>query len=211
MVSVFITLSCNSNNAGAPTSVPSGSAANSASKLAIDDNSRANDFDDAVSNVLRAFKNKDQKFMDSMFAGGRNVVVIYRNGVFNDYKEIDKINFANPFPENFSYPSPLSDLKLQYGKLPKFSCGTMEWDKTGLFCDTIHKDTLLSGVPQNLKKYRGDTIEELEITRLKQLEKNSRRIVLAGAGSKDLVFYLTRINNRWYLTALDRITTDCSA
>jgi hypothetical protein len=86
----------------------------------------------------------------------------------------------------------------------------MEWDKHGLYCDTIQKDTLLSGTPQNLIKYRGDEIADAEVQKLKQLEAKSRRIVLARAG-RDFIFYLTLIDNKWYLTAIDRITTDCSA
>jgi hypothetical protein len=169
-----------------------------------------NEFEATISSILKAFETKNDSLANSFVSAEHNVIIIYRTGVFNEYKTIDKIEFSSPFPQNFPYPVITINDKLKYESLPKFDCGTMEWDKQGLYCDTIHKDTLLSGTPQNLIKYRGDKIADAEVQKLKELEAKSRKVVLAHS-DKSLIFYLTLINNKWYLTALDRITTDCSA
>ncbi len=165
----------------------------------------------AVLTVIKAFNNKDQAAIDGLTSKKYGITIIYRTGVFNEYKRRDRLNFAQPVPATFPYPTQLAGQSVTFAKLPKFNCGTMQWDKHGVYCDTITKDTLLSGVPANLIKYRGDNIPASETEFYTQLESNSQRIVVAGEEGNSLVFYLTLINNRWYLTAIDRITTDCSA
>jgi len=172
---------------------------------------KAPSFEETVYSVLKALEKKDQAALDALTSPKEGFVVVYRSGVFNEYKHLDKVDFSKPVPETFPYPSFVSNEKLKYADLPKFNCGSMEWNKYGLYCDTIHRDTLLSGVPKNLREYRGDKIPDSEVEKLQQLEKNSRRVVLASAKGNDLIFYLTLIGNKWYLTAIDRITTDCSA
>lgn len=169
-----------------------------------------NRFEENVYKVLNAFKIKSDSLVNELINPDKGVMIIYRTGVFNEYRFIRRIDFKKPVPANFPYPDIAQDLKLQYDELPKFNCGTMEWDKYGLYCDTIRRDTLLSGTPQNLIKYRGDSIPLSEVEKLQKLESNSRRVVLAQHDNS-FIFYLTLIDNKWYLTAIDRITTDCSA
>jgi hypothetical protein len=87
----------------------------------------------------------------------------------------------------------------------------MKWSKVGLYCDTTKLDTLLSSTAKNLKKWREDDIPDLKIKSFEELEKKSKRIVISDKEGGELVFYLTLIDNKWYLTILDRVTSDCSA
>lgn len=167
-------------------------------------------FEESVALVLNAFKEQNNTFINKHVHPDKGVMIIYRIGVFNEYTNTDKIDFEYPIPANFPYPIITEEVSLQYEELPDFNCGTMQWSKHGLYCDTIKKDTLLSGTPQNLIKYRGDNIPASEVERLKRLESKSRRVVLAQRDNS-LIFYLTLIDKKWYLTAIDRITTDCSA
>lgn len=167
-------------------------------------------FESTVYKVIEAFRTKNADMLKDI-TSTKGVIVLYRTGVFNEYTRINKVDFNDPVPGTFPYPVVLASYNIKFETLPEFNCGNMEWNKYGLYCDTIRKDTLLSGAPLNLKKYRGDNIPDAEINAIKELERKSRRIVLADKQQGDLIFYLTLIDNKWQLTAIDRITTDCSA
>jgi len=167
-------------------------------------------FENTVFDVLNAFENSDSLRINKYVSKDEGVVVIFRTGVFNEYLKTAQINFSNPIPPTFPYPSLKINRDIRYEALPTFDCGTMEWSKYGVYCDTVRKDTLLSGTPLNLRKYRGDKIDDSEIDKFRQIESLSRRIVVA-APNGDLIFYLTLLKNKWFITAIDRITTDCSA
>jgi hypothetical protein len=42
------------------------------------------------------------------------------------------------------------------------------------------------------------------------MEQNCRRIMVQDDNNKELVFYLTYKNNNWYLTVIDKASSDCS-
>jgi len=62
----------------------------------------------------------------------------------------------------------------------------------------------------NLTRYREDKISNETIVKFKEIESNSHRIVLIDKEGGVLIFYLTLIDNKWYLTVLDRVSGDCS-
>ncbi len=90
-------------------------------------------------------------------------------------------------------------------------CDSENWYKIGLYCDTTQRDDLLSKTALNLNKYRDENIPIKTIQDFKILESKSRRIVLIDNEDGELIFYITLINNKWYLTILDRVSSDCSA
>jgi len=49
------------------------------------------------------------------------------------------------------------------------------------------------------------------IEKFKEIEGKSHRIVLVDNEGGELIFYITLINNKWYLTILDRVSSHCSA
>jgi len=169
-----------------------------------------NTFEETAYSVIKAFEQKDEKSLNELVSTKHGVIVLFRTGVFNEYKHIDNVEFKNHVPKTFPYPAITIDKKIVYEDLPRFNCGTMEWSKHGIYCDTIKKDTLLSGTPLNLIKYRGDKISESQVNKFKELEKISRRVILATP-KDDFIFHLALIDNKWYLIVIDRITTDCSA
>jgi hypothetical protein len=161
--------------------------------------------------LVDAYNSQNQEEINSLVNKNEGVVTLYRTGVFNEFKRSAIYDFDNPVPPNYKYPHIPAEMKLQFTILPKFDCGSDSWDKYGLYCDTIYKDTMLSGTLENLRTYRGDKIDSKEIMRMKKLEQNSVRIVLAQKDFQHFIFYLTLIEKRWYFTAHDRITGDCSA
>lgn len=167
--------------------------------------------EETIVKIIDAYAMKEGAEVSNFIHKDEGIVTLYRIGVFNEYKRTALFDFEKPVPLHFRYFTVPNDLKLQYGAIPEFDCGTDKWDKYGLYCDTVHKNTMLSGALENLVKYRGDKIQHSEIERLKQLEKKSVRVAVVAEGNAPFIFYLTYIKGRWYFTAHDRVTSDCSA
>jgi hypothetical protein len=89
------------------------------------------------------------------------------------------------------------------------------WTKYGAFVDAVHIPFRLSGAMKgelsqmvdyysdektHIKKLKNDLIKA------KNIEKKSRLVIYNQFKDKDLIFYLTWINNKWYLTFLDFVT-----
>ena len=172
--------------------------------------SKGDDLARNITRVIKAFKDKDAKTLNSMIHKDHGLTVVFRSGVFDEYKTTDKIDFNNPVP-NWPYPDFKPELDLKYETLPTFDCGSDEWSKKGLYCNTLKKDHLLSRTALNLIKYADIEVEQEVIDAFKELEDKSHRVVMVDADGKSLIFYLTQIKNKWYLTAIDRVSGDCSA
>jgi len=172
---------------------------------------RTQSLGNALAGVVSAFRARDQARLNRFVHPKYGVIVIYREGVFNEFKTVSRIDFEHPVPEYFAYPKIRGKAQLRYAALPVYDCERNAWSKTGLFCDPKHRDTLLSNTAVNLREYRGDNIAQKMIGRFRALEAKSVRVVLVDADGRDLVFYLARIGGRWYLTILDRVSSDCSA
>lgn len=88
----------------------------------------------------------------------------------------------------------------------KFDCGTFEWDKEGIFITNKIIYPKISKIISNNLEIQNYSKSSLE--KINNNEKNSFRIVITES---DIIFYLTRISNKYYITLIDRVTTDCSA
>ena len=167
--------------------------------------------EDAIVTVVRAYHNRDSASINRMIQPETGLYIIYRRGVFPEIQKTRKIDFDHPVPGHFSYEGIKPVTKIRYEELPDYSCEKGEWNKNGLFCDTVSRDHLLSETARDLKKYRGDNIPEKRINHFRELESKSQRVVLVDEAGGELVFYLTRMDDKWYLTMIDRLTSDCSA
>jgi len=161
--------------------------------------------------VVKAFKEKDAVTINSLMPKENGLIVLFKRGTMDEYGKAEKIDFEKPFPEYLPNIHFVTDYKIKFENLPTYDCETMKWSKQGLYCDSVSQDSLLSRTALNLNQFRGDSIQASEIKRFAELEKNSRRIVLSDSDHGELVFYLTLIDNKWYLTMLDTVTSDCGA
>lgn len=75
------------------------------------------------------------------------------------------------------------------------------WNDDGLFLSNKTNFPLLE-MMKNLNSYKQSDFQKAE-----QIQKTSYKVVL----TPELSFYLTFIDNNWYITLVDRITTDCSS
>ena len=164
----------------------------------------------AIVKVIKAFKEKDAATLNKMISPETGVTVFFRNGVFNQYEKTYTIDFENPVPHYYAYPDFSTDYKVQFKSLPTYSCDTNAWSKTGIYVDTTKTDHFPSNALKSLKKYAEIDIPESEISAFEALEEKSHRVVLADDEGNDLMFYITLIDHKWYLTFLDRVSSDCS-
>ncbi|MCW3789528.1 hypothetical protein [Plebeiibacterium sediminum] len=168
-------------------------------------------FNTAILEIIKGFHSKDSDKINEYIHPDYGLIVLLRRGAMDEFKKTDKINFNKPIPEYLPYFPFKIDLKIQFQELPTFDCDSGKWNKVGLYCDTTRIDNLLSTTAINLTKYREENIPFETISKFKTIENKSRRIVLIDDEEGELVFYITLINNKWYLTILDRISSDCSA
>jgi hypothetical protein len=166
-------------------------------------------FNSALKNVITAFSKQDSTLLSKYIHKDVGINLLHRIGIVDTYENFRKIGFSDP-----TYPSILFRISkgikaspLKYGRLPEFDCD--KWSKKGLFVDITQTDHLLSEICKKRKRYVPDAIPLKLINSFVRLENKSRRIVLVD-NNKELVFYLTYIGNRWYLTILDAVTSDCS-
>jgi hypothetical protein len=166
---------------------------------------------EAVVAIIRAFASRNPEIINRHIHPHYGLTVLFRMGVFSDYETVSMFSFDKPVPEFMSYRKIRMDSWLRYGALPVYDCQNEAWSKVGLFCDPVHHDHLLSDTALQLRQYRGDAIAQQSIERFVEIEHRSRRIVLIDKVGGELIFYLTKVGSRWYMTILDRVSGDCSA
>lgn len=161
--------------------------------------------------VVNAFAERDETTINQLIHKEFNLVVLFRRGVFDEYVITDKIKFDQPIPEYLPYFGFKELTEIKYDKLPEFSCEEEGWSKRRLFCNVDNSNKLLSNIAKNLKKNRNPEIPHDEIKRFERVEYSGRRVILTDGKEGELIFHLTKFNDSWYLTVLDRATSDCSA
>jgi len=179
--------------------------------IAFSSSANDNNLDKTIIKVVQAFKEKDATTLNGLINKDIGLIVMFRRGIPDEFSRTDKVDFKKPVPEYLPYFDFSTDYKIKYQTLPVFDCDSMKWSKAGIYCDTTQIDNLLSTTALQLEKNKGEKVPDSEIEEFVKIENKSRRIVLADNDGGELVFYLTLIENKWYLTILDRVSSDCSA
>jgi len=164
-----------------------------------------------VQAIIDGFSNQDSIKVSKFIDKRRGVYLLHRIGVFDTYDHFPSVTFSNSsYPEIlFKSSKGVKYSSINYSTLPKWDC-EKAWSKKGLFVDTTKTDHLVSQICNNRNKYRPDTISVKTIQSFYKLENKSRRIVLYDTHEKELVFYLSYLNGKWYLTIIDSVSSDCS-
>jgi hypothetical protein len=168
------------------------------------------DHESAIVKLVTAFKEKDKSTLREFIPEENGVILLFRHGIFDQYRKSSKLSFDSPFPDYFPVYDFSKDIKIAFEPLPTYDCDALEWSKIGMFCDTTQTSHLLSKTAKNLNTYMDANIPEKEIESFENLEKNSHRIVLCDSDENEFIFYLTHMDKGWYLTIIDRVTADCS-
>jgi hypothetical protein len=91
-----------------------------------------------------------------------------------------------------------------------FNCSPFDdthygWNKEGVFL-TANTNLYLSQLIKESNIVEPNKYKEEEIKKAIFIEKTSYEVVIPY----NMVFYITKINNQWYITLIDNVKTDCS-
>jgi len=161
--------------------------------------------------ITDAFARQNFITLNKYIKRGNGVYIITRPGAIDAVNKFDSLTKTS-FPV-YPYKDKISVKKyaLRYSAAPKFDCGTEKWDKQGFVADT-GQHRRLSELMDFLVKYEMSAEDQVSREKIKNLEAKSRKVVFTELAKKrGLVFYLTLINNKWYLLLVDTVASDCSA
>jgi len=169
------------------------------------------DFKKVLKAVVLGFSKQDSIAIRKYVNKEIGIYQLDRIGIMNHYHHFEAVSFSIEYPTIlFRNARGVQLLPLQYATLPVYDC-EKEWNKKGLYVDTTKTDHLPSQICQNWNANAGhDPIPDTTIQFFRDLENNSRRIVLWDHNKRELVFYLSYLNGKWYLTVVDNVTSDCS-
>lgn len=133
---------------------------------------------------------------------------MYKVGLYDTYMHKDKTDTIEIFTDinaDFSEEKPYT---VKYKTFPAYDPGEEEWEEPGIFADTTHSYSPLTTIIRSGEEYNETEEADSVKSSIKQLEKNSRKVLFTDI---NLIFYATPINGKWYLTIIDRISTDVGA
>lgn len=176
------------------------------------------DFNKVIYQVIDGFNQQDASKINTLVNKDVGLIFLFRRGAeLGSLGIVDKIDFDHPVPEYYPFDMGLIDppKKLSYAKLPLvFDCDKEAWSKTkkGIYYNDKGSDKLFTTIIDFSVKYGYMTINANMYKKYQNIEQNSRRIIgISSTGYASIIFYLTKMNNKWYLTIIDRVSDDCSA
>ena len=172
-----------------------------------------NSLEDVIIKTIKAYQTQNEKTLNKLILKNFGIAFVYRRGVMDEFDISDKISFDEPVPEYlpFDYNIIITDYKIHFGKLPFFSCDTEKWNKpSGIYCDTINTDKALSIIAKFRNEYFESNYSEREMKKFEKIEKKCYRVIVIGKEGNEFIFSITFLENKWYLTIIDRFEA-CSA
>lgn len=188
------------------------------------------EFEKIVYQVINCYNKKDYKSIDKLINKDIGVFVIYSLG------SNPRIKTVNQFDENEKKIKVLAmtdlrenllseNFKIKYESYPTFEEGCEIPSKTGLFVNPKENDILVLKEAIDYYKWEENNYGfeknkkwDEYLTTVNKIAPNTLKIIYAGnykdnpdsEYKKIIIFYLTFISNKWYLTILDYYTIDCS-
>ena len=170
-------------------------------------------FEKTVFEVLSAYNQKDEKKLNQLINKDYKIAVLFRRGVLDNISIVDSVEFSKPIPEYLSYDYGFTtyDNQIKYETLPEFNCDNEQWNKSsGIYCDTLTIDKSRSTIAKDEKKFELFDWSDERILQIEETEKISRKIIVVGKDGGIFIFFLTKLNDNWYLSGIDRFEA-CSA
>ncbi len=161
--------------------------------------------------IITAYQTQDEKTLNRFIAKEVGFYTLFRRGATDTYWHSDDFQFEAPVPEYWPYENDLEiEKKIEFQALPKFDCDTENWSKKGIYY-TKNSSKLLTETAKNLELFELKELTKVELEKLEFIENNSYQIIVVDKENIAFIFYLTQINNQFYLTLIDRVSYDCSA
>lgn len=171
----------------------------------------------SIANIVRAIANHDIKLINEKYIhptfGFYNLSKIEGERNFLFQKKIYNVLKSN----NEEFSQLIKRVKRKVGKQIinfkdiNFNCSPNDdafygWDDYGVFF--IDKsNNYLSSLMNKANKIEKNIYKDEDFHKAKIIEKMSYKVVI----TPEIVFYVSKIDENWYITLIDRITTDCSS
>ena len=130
----------------------------------------------------------------------------------NGYYDVTKFENRNIFEIKKSInevDNNIDSFEIKFDKVT-FNCSPYDdslygWDKEGVFVNAQTKPYITKIMEEsNLIKSNSYKIEEID--KADFFEQTSYEVTIPYS----IIFYLTKIDNQWYITLVDNVTTDCT-
>ncbi|AXX93885.1 hypothetical protein [Arcobacter ellisii] len=158
---------------------------------------------DEIGYILFLFKQKDLDTLNARLINPKfGVYEIYKN------ENTNKITFRH-FLKLDEISDSIDSYEIKEEEVT-FDCSPTNdafygWSKEGVFLTTNIKP-YLSQMMNDINKILPNRYKEDELKRVEQIEKTSYEVIV----TYNKIFYLTKIDNKWYITLIDNVKTDCS-
>jgi hypothetical protein len=172
------------------------------------------EFRKLCSEIANAFAKENMVDVNKYINPDAGIFVIIRPGAIDDVISQKKMDEKNPFAIKYPYKdaSAVKKHTVKYGEAPKFNCGTMKWNKAGFIADSISHYNRITEIMDFRTKNENAKYSEENISKKDLIEKRMRKVTFTEITKKHgLVFYMSYINGKWYLTVVDITEGLCAA
>ncbi len=182
------------------------------STASCEPNVQKDEVESVIADILRLASQDDIKAINAKYVNKEfGIFDIYRIGAQDDFEILDALPLKGkdwphmPYGDIFNVENNRKKMREEY---VEFDCGDFVFLKSGTFYSKELRYPLISPIVTFHTKYDAQTYDDALLKKIEFLESNSIRVVDT---SSDFIFYITKIDDRWYITIIDRVTTDCSA
>lgn len=171
--------------------------------------SKQQKFEQAVSEIMDYLAKDDLATINKKYINPElQLFVLYRMGVPDIFYRTATLEKDSVYSSPYFYTAALSPGKraLKLAAVD-YDCNRERWTRNGFFYQQ-NVPQQLSNIVAFMKQYEGVEAEQEIVEAIRIIEKSSYRIVDTES---DVVFWLSWINNKWYLTVFDLVSMDCSA
>lgn len=171
--------------------------------------SKQQKFEQTASEIMECLAKDDLTTINKKYIHpAYELFVVYRMGVPDIFYRTATLEKDSVYSSPYFYTAALKPGKrvLKLAAVD-YDCNHERWSRNGFFYQqNVPKQ--LSDIVAFIKKYEGVETEAETLAVIRVIEKNSYRIVDTESS---VVFWLSWINNKWYLTVFDLVSMDCSA
>jgi hypothetical protein len=130
----------------------------------------------------------------------------------NGYYDVTKLDNKNIFEVKKTITeadSNIDSFEIRFDKVT-FNCSPYDdsfygWDKYGIFISTQTKP-YVSKIMEDANLTQANSYKLEEIEKMDFIEQTSYEVTIPYS----IIFYIKKIENQWYITLVDNVTTDCS-
>ncbi len=130
----------------------------------------------------------------------------------NGYYDVTKFEYKNIFEIKNSISeldNEIDSFEIKTEKVT-FNCSPLDdslygWDKEGVFLNS-QTTPFITKIMEEANILQTNRFKKEEIEKADFIEQTSYEVIIPY----NIIFYITKLENNWYITLIDNVTTDCS-